>query len=114
MLMISTDQNNDIYIASDGNLATSTGLQACAAACEHAVKAQLGEMLLAINQGVPNYETVWSDAANVVQFEFFVRRAITGVEGVIEVSSFSVTVEDNAVKYEAEIVTIYGSGVING
>jgi hypothetical protein len=104
--------NNDIYIGRDGNLAINQNLAALMQACAHAAKAQLGEMMLAADEGVPNFETIWSDATNVAQFEAYVRRQISKVEGVIEVREFSVEIADNKAIYSATIVSIYGTEVL--
>ena len=63
-----SDSLNDITLGSDGNLSISTGLQGVLNACATAAKAQLGEMVLATNKGVPNFQTVWSSRRNIAQF----------------------------------------------
>lgn len=112
--MFSTDTNNDLFIAPNGNLAVGTNLFAVLQGCEHAVKAQLGEMVLSIDTGVPNFQTIWQNAANIPQFEAYCRAAIRGVDGVVEVKEFDAEVVDNRVRYVATIVTVYGVGDING
>lgn len=114
MRMFSVDSNNDIFVGRNGNLAISTELEACLQACEHAVKAQLGEMVLNFDQGVPNFQTVWQRSANIAQFEAYVRAAIMSVAGVIEVKDFAASVVNNKVEYRAVIRTIYGASAING
>lgn len=111
--MLAVDERNDLYIANDGRLAVNRNLLAVMQAAQHAAQAQLGEMVLAVDEGVPNFQTVWRDAANVAQFEAYVRRAILAVEGVTEVREFGVVVRDNRVIYSATIVSIYGSGVLS-
>lgn len=110
----SIDENNDIFIATDGRLSISVDLDATMEACQTAVQAQLGEMILAIDEGVPNFQTIWQGARNVAQFEAYVRRAIMSVDGVIEITEFNITVQENVAKYQATIRTVYGSGVLNG
>lgn len=112
--VFASNENNDLYIASDGNLAIKTALEGVIQACEHAVKAQLGEMILAIDQGVPNFQTVWNGSPNLPQFEAYVRKAITGVAGVIEVKELQSDVVENVLVYSATIRTIYGEALVNG
>jgi hypothetical protein len=112
--MISVDARNDMYLAPDGNLAISTGLAAVMQNCAHAVKAQLGEMILQTNQGVPNFQVVWRGAPNLLQFEVYLRRAILEVEGVVEVTALTVEAVANVARYNATIRTVYGLGELNG
>lgn len=112
--MFATNAQNDIYLLPDGNLAIVTDQDAVEQACRNYAQAQLGEMVLAIDQGVANFQTVWRDAANIAQFEAYVRRAIRSVPGVIEIEEFSASVQNNVVQYSATIKTIYGRSAING
>lgn len=109
----SVDENMDLYIGKDGNLAISLNLFSVMQACQHAAQAQLGEMVLAIDQGVPNFQTIWQDTTNVAQFEAYVRSAILSVPGVTGIDEFTVVVADNILSYSATIVTIYGREVLN-
>lgn len=112
--VFTVDSNNDLVLASDGNLGISEALEAVLQACEHAAKAQLGEMILATNEGVPNFETVWSGTPNVAQFEAALRRQLLRVQGVTSVAELTAIVANNILSYNATIVTIYGQGTING
>ena len=108
----SLNANNDIFIGLDGLLSVSDSLDAVLQDCATAAKAQLGEMVLSIDQGVPNFQTIWESAANVAQFEAFLRRTIMSVAGVTEIKSLSVVVQNSTLFYTAEIVTIYGQGAL--
>ena len=109
-----TDSRNDLTIGTDGNLSISTGLDGVLQACATAAKAQLGEMVLALNRGVPNFQTVWSSRRNVAQFESFLRATLESVSGVQKIDELSVIAEGNVLKYGAVIVTDFGAGAING
>jgi hypothetical protein len=112
--VFTVDENNDLVIASDGLLSISSGLEAVLQACEQAAKAQLAEMVLAVEQGVPTFQTVWNGAPNVSQFEAYLRRQLQNVTGVREVSAVEVTVANNVLSYTATILTQFGQGVLNG
>lgn len=114
MKTLAVDGNNDIYIARDGNLALNTGLLAVQETCAQAAKAQLGEMVLDTQRGIPNFQTVWNGKPNIAQFEAYLRRTLLGVQGVIGITELTITVESDILTYSASITTIYGSGVING
>lgn len=111
---LAVNENNDLYIAGDGRLAVRETLEAVMQNAQQAAQAQLGEMVLSIDQGVPNFQTIWESSANVAQFQAYVRRAILSTEGVIEVKELDTVVRDNAIFYTATIVTVYGQGVLNG
>lgn len=112
--LLAVDPTNDIYIAFDGNLAINTGLFAVLQACAHAVKAQLGEMVLQTQNGIPNFQLVWRGAPNLLQFESYIRTAILQVDGVLEIVSLTASVASDAVTYQATIRTVYGLGDVNG
>ena len=113
MKAIGVNANNDIFIGGDGNIVIVSDLQAVLESCAHAVKAQYGEMILDIDQGVPNFETVWKNSANVPQYSSFIRRTLEAVPGVIEVTDLQVTATDNVLRYVATIKTVYGEGAFN-
>ncbi len=114
MRNLATDDNNDLYIQRDGRLAINENLEAVLQACEHAVKAQLGEMILATQQGMPNFQTIWNGAPNVAQFEAYLRATILSVAGVTEIQGLTIQVINGILLYQATIVTIYGRGALNG
>lgn len=114
MRMIASNEKNDIYIGADGNLAMATGVAGVMQACAHAAKAQLGEMIYAIDKGVPNFQTVWKNTANVAQFESYLRTTLEEVQDVTEVKQLEVRVANNVLSYVATIQTIYGEGTVNG
>lgn len=112
MRNLAVDQNNDLFIGGDGRLSINVDLDAAMQSAQHAAQAQLGEMVLNINQGVPNFQTIWESSANLAQFEAFVRAAILATPNVIEVRDLNTEVRDGTVFYTATIATIYGTGVI--
>ena len=108
-----TNDNNDIYIGGNGNLAVFSGLDAVMDACETASKAQLGEMVLATELGMPNFQTIWVGSPNYAIFQNYLRNTLLSVPGVLEVQSIELAVTDNILRYTAVIVTIFGSGVLS-
>ncbi len=112
--VFSVDSNNDLYIGPDGSLALADGIAAVMQAAQQAAQTQVGEMIFAIDQGMPNFATVWNGAPNVAQFDAALRRTLLAVEGVTGVPALSVETGGGAVSYRATIQTIYGLGAING
>jgi len=113
-LSFSQNENNDIFIGPDGNLAIVSDQEAVLQCCASAAKAQFQEMVLAFDEGVANFQTIWTDATNIAQFEFYVRKAIRAVPGVIEIEDLAASAQNNTVTYSATIRTIYGRAALNG
>ncbi len=105
---------NDLFLGTDGNLAQTRDLAAVLQAAQHAAQTQLGEMIYAVDQGVPNFDTIWNGAPNLSQFDAFLRRAILAVGGVRQVLEVDVRTERNTLNYRAVIQTVYGTAVLNG
>lgn len=108
------DQNNDLFIGPNGSLAINSGLAAVSQNAAHAAKTILGEMVLATDKGIPYFEAVWTGSPNLPQFEAALRAAILAVDGVTKVDALTITQTGNTLNYAADIVTVYGSGVVNG
>lgn len=110
-LSIATNALNDIFIGMDGNLATVRNLQAVLQDCEHAMKAQLGEMVLATTKGLPTMDTVWLQQ-RLPQFDAAARKTLRAINGVTDVPSFASIVMQNTLVYRAVISTEYGTGIV--
>jgi len=113
MRNLAVDADNDLFLSPDGRLAINVDLYAAMQSAQHSAQAQLGEMVLNIDQGVPNFQTIWESSANVAQFEAYLRAAILQTPNITEVRELDVDVREGTVFYVATIVSIYGSGVIS-
>lgn len=109
----STDQNNDLQIVA-GRLAIVSSRDAILQICAHAAKAILGEMVLAIDQGMPYFETVWVGGPTVAPFEAAFRTRIMQIQGVEAIEELTISQTGNTMVYSAQIRTIYGTGPLNG
>lgn len=112
MKTLTVDNNNDLVII-NGNLSISTDQQAVMYSCEQAVKAQYGEMIFAIEKGIPYNLLAWDSAPNLIQLEAYMRRAILAVPNVINISSFEIAASNNKINYSATINTTYGAITLN-
>lgn len=110
--ILAVNDNNDLFLDENGVIVLYRDLQATLQACAHAVKAQFGEMVLAIDQGIPYLQTVWGGIRNYQLFEADIRAAILSVAGVTDIISFSLNSVGDQLNYSATINTIYGIGVI--
>ena len=111
---LGTNSNNDLFLDTNRNFAVFQGLDAVIAACETATKAQLGEMILFSQDGIPNFQTVWVGSPNYSLFESYIRNTLLSVLGVTEVKSIELKVADNVLSYTATIDSEFGLAVIDG
>jgi len=108
------NENNDIYLGSDNKLAIKNGLSAVLQSAKAAVEIQKDEALYSQDNGMPNDFIIWSGTPNLPQFEFFAKKQILNVSGVINIENFIVITVNNVLQYQATIKTIYGTGDIDG
>lgn len=108
------NESNDIYLGTDNKLVINNDILAVLQACKAAVEIQKGEALYSQENGMPNNSIIWSGTANLPQFEFFARKQISNVKGVVDIENFIVTTANNVLQYQATIKTIYGIGDIDG
>lgn len=111
---LAVDGDNDIFVGADGALAMTTGRDAVLQCCEHAAKTQLGEMIYAADEGLPNFAAVWNGAPNLPLWESYLRRSLRAVPDVVSVVSVALDSAAGVLTYEATIQTIYGTGAISG
>lgn len=111
---LGTNSNNDLYRGPDGNLVMLTGEQAVGAACKSASLAQLGEMVLATNAGLPNFEAIWVGTPNLALWKQYLLNTLLGVKGVLAVTEIAALVVDGVLTYTATIKTEYGEVATNG
>lgn len=113
-LTIATNANNDIYLDAQGNLAMAVDIDAVSNACKNAALAQLGEMIYAINDGLPNFQTIWKGTPNFVLWNAYLRRTLSAVPGVNRVESVLIRQDGDIMRYTAVIITDFGTRQING
>lgn len=106
--------NNDLYLGPDGNIVLLSGLDAVVTACKNACLTQLGECVLQQGIGLPNFQTVWVGVPDIAIWQSYLQNVILAVEGVTQVTSITISAQNNVLSYVAEIQTIYGNTVING
>lgn len=107
--------NNDIYLDDNGNLVILSGQPAVESACATATKAQLGEMVLQTLLGIPNFQTVWVGVPNLPMFQFYLRKTLAAVDGVVAVTDLTVgtAVVNNPVTGLDETVLVYSATIEN-
>lgn len=102
MTSLAVNENNDLYLTPEKNLAVARGIEGVKQDCEHAMKTQLGELVLNLSRGMPTRDTVWLNW-NPIQFEAYARRLLLSVPNVLAVVSFNIVRNGDTATYEATI-----------
>lgn len=106
------DDNRDMYRGADGNIAFVSAAPCIAQLTKSRVESQRGEMIYAMNQGMPTRTTAW-DTFNPKQFEAAARAIILATSDVTGIQTFNMTKQENTLNYSATIRTIYGTVTVN-
>lgn len=106
------DANNDIYLGPDGNLVLLAGQDAVMGGCATASKAQLGEMVLAVNAGMPNFQAIWVGVPNYAIWKQALLQTLQGVPGVVQVTDVRMFSQNNVLSYTATIASQFGQSEV--
>lgn len=109
---LAVDSNNDLYTDEARNLVLLSGVAAVQQNCGHALKTTLGECVLDLPRGLPNFEAVWNGRPNLAQYEAAALAALQAVEGVVQVVAFEPSRVNDTLQYAATIQTIYGRATL--
>lgn len=113
MRSFASSRSNDLVIGADGNLSIVDNALAVEVVTRSHMQTRRGEMIYAIQQGIPFDPVVFSGTPNLAQFEAASRARIMEVTGVREIRSFSATMVGDTLSYVAVIVTEFGEVTIN-
>ena len=114
MKTLAVNDNIDIYLGDDGNLAMVSDLDAVLQGCEQEARIRLGELPYAQSQGIPFFESVFTDSPDLGLYEMYLRRQFARVDNVVKVQSIAFNIDGNTLAYEAIIITTFGPGVARG
>lgn len=114
MSTLLTNDNNDIYIDSTGSLVFADGKEATAQIIKNVLLTQRGELQLAINEGIPYFETVLGNNPDVYVWESYMVDAAEKVEHVQKVVSMESKVEGNTLRYTMQVQTDFGLVTVEG
>ena len=109
---VATNIDNDLFIGDDDRLSMVSGLAAILQNCEHAAKTLLGEMVLAVNEGLPYFQAIWTGSPKVAVFEAAFRARISAVDGVVSIDALAFEISGEVLTYAATIQTVEGPGDI--
>lgn len=114
MKTIGTNQNNDIYIDSSGNLAILTDINALANISKNAILTTQGEPQYNQENGIPYFETIFTDTPSIDLFQAAQIATLENLENVNRVEEYNYSQANNIFSYSVKIDTTYGEIIING
>ena len=114
MRSLASDRRNDLVIGADGRLSIVTGAAAVEVVARSHMQTRRGEMIHAVQQGIPFDPVAWAGTPNLAQFEAASRRRLLEVAGVREVVSFSARMDGDVLTYSATLRTDFGEVALNG
>ena len=113
MRTIATDQKND-FIVENGNFVMLFDNAAVLQESKHFAATLLGEMIHAIDKGVPYLNETFSRAINRDQFERRLRNRILEIAEIKNIKRLDIIQNDSTLNYTATLDTIYGEVILNG
>lgn len=114
MRTIATDENNDWFLDSQGNLSFVTGIQAVSQSSKNYGSTKRGEMIHSIEHGVAFFDTAFDHAPSLSQFEASVRRRLSELPDLVSILNLSVNQNGEELSYTATLETVYGTVNVNG
>jgi hypothetical protein len=105
------NSENDLFLDSNNNLATLSGVDALAAICNGALQGQLREMIYDQTNGLPYMDTVFRKQ-NLSAFVAAGRLLLQNIFGVVKVVSFNAFFTNGKMQYSVQIQTIYSAALI--
>lgn len=116
MTSIDLNENNDIYVDSNGNLALCRDIQAVKVSVSCGTKTNFGEIVLNTNLGIPYFETIFTAHPDIELWKAYMKEAIMRVPKVLSIVAFKhiIDYQKSLLRYTVVINTEYGTEVING
>ena len=114
MKTIAINEDYDIYIGKDGNIAIVGGLESVKQRCEQAARILRNELPYAQSKGIPFFNNPLTASPNLGLYETHLRAQYMGVEDVTAVNYIRFKIEGDVLTYEAGIQSIYGEASLSG
>lgn len=114
MKTLEASATNDLRLDAGGGLAFLNGLPATAQTAEQFASTRRGEMLHAMDFGIPFDLMAWGGTPNVAQFEAALRARLMETPEVLEVVALTARLNGDVLGYVATLRTTYGETIING
>lgn len=114
MITIVTNSDNDIYIDNIGNMATQTDIKALANVSRNIVLTTLGEPEYNQTDGIPYFETIFTDTPKIDLLQAAQVKALEKLEDVNRVSNYEYEQANEVYSYSLIEHTTFGEIQING
>lgn len=114
MITIATNDSNDIYRDTSGNLAMLTDINALANVSRNVVLTNLGEPQYNQQDGIPYFETIFTDTPKIDLFQAAQISALEKLENVERVSNYEYEQSNGIFSYSLVEHTTFGDITING
>lgn len=114
MQTISINENNDIYIDASGNLALTVDINALADISKNKALTTLGEPQFNQQDGIPYFETIFTDTPKIDLFQAALINSIENTENIERVSNFNYTQNNGVFSYTLTEQTTFGEIQLNG
>ena len=114
MRSLASTQKNDLLINPDGRLSVVSGVPAVEVVARSHMQTRRGEMIHAIQDGIPFDPVAWAGTPNIPQFEAAARQRLRAIPGVREIVSFDARMDGDALHYTTTLLTDFGEVAISG
>lgn len=114
MKTIAINQNNDIYLDSNNNLALKKDLNAMGDILINKSQTNMGELLFNNQKGIDFFNTVFSSPAYPDLFQHQLLNQFEDTQAVEEIIDFRAQIKNNIYSYKANIQTEFGEVILNG
>lgn len=114
MKTIATNSDNDIYRDSNGDLALLTDINALANISRNVVLTNLGEPEFNQQDGIPYFETIFTDTPKIDLLQAAQIAALENLEDVNRVSNYEYEQSDGVYSYSLIEHTSFGDIQLNG
>lgn len=114
MRSLASSSSNDLVLGSNGRISAVTDIDAIEVVARSYMQARRGEMIHAMQQGIPFDLVAFGASPNLAQFEAYARIRLGSITGVREVVSFDAKLDGDVLTYTATLRTDYGETNING
>ena len=109
------DQNNDIYLDDNGNLALARDIEAVKTAVSCQTKTNYGEIVLNNQLGIPYFATIFTAHPDIELWKSYMQEAILQIPKVLSIAYFKTYIDyqNSLLKFAIVINTEYGQGEIS-
>lgn len=114
MLTIGINDNNDIYLDAQGNLAAKKDLDAMGDILINKSQTNRGELQYDSEKGIDFFNTIFGEPCYPDLFQNQLTAELENTEAVQQVSGFNAEIKSGVYAYTVNIMTDYGQAALQG